>query len=158
VALTGLQVRFAEKGDLKQAKEILRKSFTGSYRYWSELLLGRLDTLVAIMDGRVVGVAEIYTKDTKTHGKIGVISFIAVDPDYRGRGIGKNLVAEAEKIFREHGCRYSAASTRRDNMASIGMFTKMGYALYRRGEKEFEELEGPLYAYEDDIILVKKLE
>ena len=157
VAMLRLQIRFAEKSDLSQARQILRKFFTGSYLYWSDLLLGRLDTLVAVVNRRVVGVAELYTRDTESHGRIGVIGFIAVDPEYRGRGIGKRLVGEAERISRERGCSYSAASTRHDNTVSIRMFTGMGYKLYRWGEKEFDELEGPLYAYEDDVILVKKL-
>ncbi|MCC6004078.1 MAG: GNAT family N-acetyltransferase [Thermofilum sp.] len=158
MALLGLEVRFATRRDLEEARQILRRSFTGSYRFWSELLLGRLDTLVAVADGKVVGVAEIYTTISRKRGKIGVISFIAVDPEHRGRGVGKRLVLEAERVFREQGCGFSAASTRHDNKASIGMFTKMGYSVHRRGERVFEELEGPLYAYEDDVILVKRLE
>lgn len=151
-------VRWAKDSDLPRAAEILEKSFTGSYRYWSLRLLNVLDVLVAEADGDVAGVAEVYVTRAKGYGRLGVIGFVAVDPAYRRRGIGRRLIQAAEEYFVEQGCKYSAASTRRDNAASINLFSSLGYRVYERGSGVFEELEAPLYAYEDDIIFLKSLQ
>lgn len=150
-------VRFANQRDLTDVAEIFESSFSGSYRYWSLRLLRVLDVLVATLNDRVVGAAEIYTTGARGYGKIGVIGFIAVKKEYRRKGVGRQLVLEAEKVFRAMGCKFSAASTRGENVASIRLFTSLGYAVYKRGSKVFEELESPLYAYEDDVIMLKAL-
>lgn len=150
-------VRRASEEDREAAARIFSESFTGSYRYWSLRLLDVLNVIVAVLRGEVVGAAELYTTYAEGYGRVGVIAFIAVDPRHRGKGIGKKLVEAAERIFRDQGCRYAAASTRATNKASLRLFTKLGYTAYYRGEEEFERLEGPLYAYEDNVILLKKL-
>ena len=75
----------------------------------------------------------------------------------RGRGIGSLLVKEAERLFRSWGCRYSTASTQSSNKASLALFKKLGYRVYRRNTREFRILADTLYAYEDDVIFLKKL-
>lgn len=152
-----ITVRIATREDLSHAARIFEESFTGSYRYWSLRLLKVLEVLIAEMEGKVVGAAELYATEVEGFGKVGVISFIAVDKAYRRKGVGRELVRRAESLFRSKGCRYSAASTRSGNTASIGLFKSLGYSLHERGDPTFEALEAPLYAYEDDIIMVKRL-
>ena len=153
----GVVVRRATERDLGSAARIFEESFTGSYRYWSTRLLGVLEVIVAEVGGRVVGAAELYVTEVGELGRVGVIAFIAVDRAYRRRGVGRALVLFAEDLFRSRGCRYSAASTRSSNAASIGLFTSLGYSLHRRGAL-FQLLEAPLYAYEDDVVMVKRLQ
>lgn len=150
-------VRFATPRDLANVTKIFDDSFSGSSRYWSLRLLRILDVLVAIISDKVAGAAEIYTTEVKGYGNMGVIVFIAVEKEYRRRGVGRKLVLEAEKVFRARGCKFSAASTRKENTASIRLFTSLGYTLYRRGSRVFENLEASLYAYEDDVIMLKDL-
>lgn len=150
-------VRRAKSSDLPRAAEILEESFTGSYRYWSLRLLNVLEVIVAVYEGEVVGVAELYITRAEGYGKLGVISFIAVDERYRRRGIGRELVLYAEQWFRSKKCQYGAASTRSTNTASIRLFSSLGYELHERGDPVFEKLEPPLYAYEDDLIMLKKI-
>lgn len=150
-------VRRARREELPRVARIFEESFTGSYRYWSIRLLDVLEVLVAEVDQVIVGAVELYVTSVTGYGRVGVISFIAVDFQYRRRGIGRQLVLAAESRFTQQGCRYSAASTKRWNTASINLFTTLGYALYERGSEVFEQLEGALYAYEDDVLLLKPL-
>ncbi|MCC6050284.1 MAG: GNAT family N-acetyltransferase, partial [Thermofilum sp.] len=113
--------------------------------------------IVAEVDGEVVGAAELYVTSCEGYGRVGVVAFIAVVPAWRGRGIGRRLVEEAERLFRQRGCRFAAASTRSSNRASIALFTSLGYSVHERGSRVFEELEDALYAYEDDVIFLKRL-
>jgi ribosomal protein S18 acetylase RimI-like enzyme len=143
--------------DRESVVRIFGESFTGSYQYWSIRLLDRLETIVAEVDGEVVGAAELYVTSCEGCGKVGVVAFVAVAPAWRGRGIGKRLVEEAERLFRQRGCRFAAASTRSSNKASIALFTSLGYSVHERGDGVFEVLEDALYAYEDDVIFFKRL-
>jgi len=150
-------VRRMRAEDEESVARIFEESFTGSYLYWSLRLLGRLETIVAEVNGEVVGAAELYVASCEGYGRVGVVAFVAVAPAWRGRGIGRRLVEEAEKLFRQRGCRFAAASTRSSNRASIALFTSLGYSAHKRGDRVFEELEDALYAYEDDVIFLKRL-
>jgi ribosomal protein S18 acetylase RimI-like enzyme/predicted double-glycine peptidase len=52
---------------------------------------------------------------------------IAVDPQCRGQGIGRQLVQEAERASIENDCVLLRLEVRRDNVASISLFTSLGY-------------------------------
>ena len=78
--------------------------------------------LVAIEDNQVVGLIDIeYEVEERTVcsrgvGLGGMIWHVAVHPDYRRRGIGSQLLYEAEKIAKEKGLNRLEAWTRDDNM------------------------------------------
>lgn len=150
-------VREAREEDKQHAARIFAESFSGSWRYWSLRLLDILKLIVAEAEGRIVGAAELYVTEAEGYGKVGVISFIAVDKSCRRRGVGKKLVEAAEKVFEAAGCNYAAASTRSSNEASLALFMSLGYELHWRGSRVFGELEIPLYAYEDDVVMLKRL-
>lgn len=57
----------------------------------------------------------------------GWINRLAVDPDYRRRGVAKALVSESEKILRNHGVRIFCALVDGDNIASRKLFKECGY-------------------------------
>ncbi|MGQ9506490.1 MAG: GNAT family N-acetyltransferase [Candidatus Bathycorpusculaceae bacterium] len=61
----------------------------------------------------------------------GWINRLAVDPEYRLRGVAKALVAESEKILRMHGIRIVCALIEEDNAASKRLFKKLGYVEHR---------------------------
>jgi len=64
--------------------------------------------LVAEVDGRIAG-WTVYTLD---HNKrIGTIAYNAVHPDFRGRGIGTEIVRRALGKLREAGMRIAMAGT-----------------------------------------------
>lgn len=155
--ISRVTVREGREGDKRRVADIFSEAFSGSWRYWSIRLLDVLKLIVAEVGGEVVGAAELYTTEVKEFGRVGVISFIAVEKRFRGRGIGKELVKAAEKLFEKMGCAFAAASTRSSNEASLNLFRSLGYELHWRGSRVFESLEAPLYAYEDDVIMLKPL-
>ncbi|MEM0151015.1 MAG: GNAT family N-acetyltransferase [Thermoplasmata archaeon] len=78
--------------------------------------------LGAFMDGKLVGVA-IITDD----GRKGWINRLAVDPDYRRKGVAKGIISKAEEIFRNKGIYLFAALIEDWNVASQELFKSMGY-------------------------------
>jgi ribosomal protein S18 acetylase RimI-like enzyme len=61
----------------------------------------------------------------------GWINRLAVDPNYRRRGVAKVLVAESEKVLRKHGVRIFCAFIDDDNTASQTLFKERGYVEHR---------------------------
>lgn len=66
---------------------------------------------------------------------------IAIDPAHQRHGLGKQLLAAAEKAALEHDCVSMRLEVRRDNPASLALFHQHGY-------RQFEEV---LDYYEDHM-------
>ena len=60
-------------------------------------------------------------------GRKGWLNRIAVDPDYRGRGIAQALTASGEKTLRRHGIKIFGLLIHSYNKASLSLAQKMGY-------------------------------
>ena len=72
--------------------------------------------------GRLIGVV-VATNDTRK----GWINRLAIDPEYRRRGYGEELVHAAEAALSELGLKIMAALIEDYNKASLGLFNKLGY-------------------------------
>ncbi len=81
--------------------------------------------LVAEADGAIVGsVMAGYD------GHRGWLYYLAADPDRRGRGIGRALVAEAEARLLALGCPKVQLMVRPDNTAARGFYEALGYETF----------------------------
>ena len=78
--------------------------------------------LGAYEDDQLVGVV-VATSD----GRKGWINRLAVDPDFRGRGVAEALIAESEKVLHKHGISIFCALIDDDNKSSMQLFKKCGY-------------------------------
>jgi ribosomal protein S18 acetylase RimI-like enzyme len=80
--------------------------------------------LVAIDDGRIVGsVMAGY------EGHRGWINYLAVSPEHRRAGIGRELMAHAEMLLRQAGCPKINLQVRSDNAEVIGFYRAIGYSV-----------------------------
>ena len=55
------------------------------------------------------------------------IQYLAVDPLFRGRGVGQNLVAAGESLAREQGFSEIQLSVETNNTPAIGLYLRMGW-------------------------------
>jgi len=78
--------------------------------------------LVAEYDGKVAGVV-LGSHD----GLDGFINRLAVDPDYRRKGIAKRLVSEAERRLLDKGIESVVLVAETDKKDSLAAFRHMGY-------------------------------
>jgi amino-acid N-acetyltransferase len=82
------------------------------------------DTGVVALEGEtVVGAAGV-----ERYGSAGLLRSVAVAPERQGEGLGRQLVAAAERVAREEGVTELFLLTE----TAIGWFPRLGYALVPR--------------------------
>ena len=100
------------KPEGRDKKENIEKEIEKQPEYWIGVYYG--DELVGIIVG---------TDD----GRKGWINRLAVDEDYQGMGLGKELVKRLEDVFEEKGFKIWAALIEPDNPEAMRFFEKMGF-------------------------------
>ena len=72
------------------------------------------------------------------------VSNVAVYPEFRGKGIGKALMLEAERLAKESGAERIVLDVETDNERAIAIYKKLGYSVEREHSLE---LEGKTYEF-----------
>ena len=62
-------------------------------------------------------------------GHRGWINYLAVDPEYRLQGIGRSLMAEAERVIRAAGCPKINLQVRSTNQSVCAFYRAIGFAI-----------------------------
>jgi ribosomal protein S18 acetylase RimI-like enzyme len=93
-----------------------RKDIERKLRVDSELFL------VAVEDELVVGVVM-----AGYEGHRGWVNYLAVDPGRRRQGLGKDLMAAAERLLAERGCPKINLQVRSENADVIAFYVALGY-------------------------------
>ena len=80
--------------------------------------------LVGVLDGEIVA-----TVMAGYEGHRGAINYLAVAPEHQGKGLGRAIMAEAERLLGASGCAKINLMVRTSNEAVIGFYRALGYAL-----------------------------
>ncbi len=99
-------------------------------------------TVVAELDGRLVGTVEYLRPGGKRQGLVqavpeaeACIGRLGVDPGYRGRGIGRALTEECIRRARADGATTIGLATRDAMVAARSMYESMGFRYVRTAER-----------------------
>jgi len=145
-------IRPAKPDDLPELVRIENASFEidrfsrRNFRYL--LTQANACTLVDEPDGRLRGYAMLLFN---TGTSLARLYSYAVDPQWRGQGIGQALVAAAEQEALNHDCIALRLEVRRDNTASIRLFEKNGYQPIGTVEDYYEDHMAAL-RYEKSLV------
>jgi len=86
-----------------------------------------VDALIAFMDDKPVGFALYFYTFSTFLGRRGLyLEDIFVEPEFRGRGIGKTLLKKLAKIAREQNCGRMEWSVLTWNQPSIDFYHRLG--------------------------------
>jgi ribosomal-protein-alanine acetyltransferase len=122
------RIRPAELADLGALVAIENRCFDTdrlSRRSFRHLLTrGRAAILVSEHGGTVVGYVLVLFSRGTLHARI---YSLAVDPDARGRGLGRDLVLGAEDAAKDQDCSEIRLEVRKGNVEAIGLYEALGY-------------------------------
>ncbi len=93
--------------------------------------------LVGELDGRVVASAM-----AGYEGHRGWLNYLAVDPDSRRSGLGRQMVSHAEDLLKARGCPKINLQVRSTNTEVIAFYESIGYGVEERvsmGKKLVED-------------------
>ncbi|RLG81341.1 MAG: GNAT family N-acetyltransferase [Thermoprotei archaeon] len=122
-------IRSARYRDARAIFDIHLKSLKGldeeDYEWFAGLLKirsRRRIVLVAEVNGVVAGFIIAYKYRDRAY-----IDSLAVDPKYRGMGIGSRLLKALEDLLRTNGVETISLSVKKDNYSALGFYIKHGY-------------------------------
>jgi len=152
-----------KNSELNEFRKLVKEVFNNYDTTYVLKALGHVKTYIAKYEDKIVGFIETYmTRIDNT--RVGVIYYIGVHPKFRKKGVGKALVTYAISHFRKHNAKIVLASTRTWNIEARNFFKNLGFeelpyerVIKEKGYEYFLKLVRALYAYEDDIFLIKKL-
>lgn len=108
--------------------------------------LGRNLPLLALMDGRIVGVATLHQQLGGWKRHIGRVSVLVL-PRYRGRGLARALVGEIVAIARGVGLERVEAEFIGEQEAAIKMFALLGFSNLIRLDDYVKDMQAITHDY-----------
>lgn len=127
-------IRKAEANDIEAIVEIEKRSFPGltaySRRQLEYLILKANSTsLVETEDSTIRGFMIItYRKGCR----IGSLETIAIDPQFRRRGISRKLLLAGEEDMKRRRMKFAQLEVAERNRAAINLYRKAGYAVKQK--------------------------
>lgn len=138
LATLGLQVRAFQAADAGFVSRLGKDAFCeyseepGVSTLW---MAKHYRTFVATLDGRSVGFAIMHLKAAKMPELVA----IAVVKSARGRGVGRRLLATAERMALLRGARSLRLHTADFNLAALELFLNCGFRITRRYRRYYRD-------------------
>ena len=127
---------YVPQGQTPPPREILEKPELQVYIDCFGFLEGD-NCLVAEEDGRIVGAVWTRIMDDYGHVDNFTPSFaISLHPEYRGRGIGTELMKQMLKLLKEQGYEKASLAVQKANYA-VRMYKKVGFEIIYENEEEY---------------------
>jgi ribosomal protein S18 acetylase RimI-like enzyme len=123
-------IRRGQPADLEQLLALENLCFTGDkltrarLRHWLKADNGILVVAEAGPTRRVAGYALAFTRRDSPYARL---YSIAIHPMGRGQGLGRQLLAQAEQLALESGCRGMRLEVAVDNTPARQLYESMGY-------------------------------
>jgi GNAT superfamily N-acetyltransferase len=136
------QITLATLAELDELVELLNVLFTQDIEFepdyekqkvgLEQIILNPVlgEILVMKIDGNVVGmVSLLYSISTALGGKVAILEDMVMSKDFRGKGLGKELLNEAIAYAQERGCLRLTLLTDFDNETAIRFYQSAGFSL-----------------------------
>ncbi|HQE22804.1 MAG TPA: ribosomal protein S18-alanine N-acetyltransferase [Syntrophomonadaceae bacterium] len=149
MGISNYLVRRMTERDLDEVMAIEQQVFSlpwSRQSYMGELKNQFATYLVCDKEAQVAGYVGIWVVFEEAH-----ITNIAVAPQWRGQGLGRVLMEEAERVARQKNALRILLEVRPSNHVALSLYTSLGYVESGR-RKEYYSDNG-----EDAIIMTKLL-
>jgi ribosomal-protein-alanine acetyltransferase len=122
-------IREARQTDLDALTNLENHSFTGDRLTRRNLrhLIGKGNATLLVDEeaGKVRGYALVLYKERSQGARL---YSIVVGREFRGLGLGRELLKAAEKDALQNGCSTMRLEVRKDNPTAVGLYRRHGYA------------------------------
>jgi mycothiol synthase len=136
VARAAQECRYLKRGEEDILTRIQNRSFAGTWGYNPNTLdtisyYTRLsdfspeNVILACQEGNVIG----YCWLKKINKYAGKIYMLGTDPDYRGRGIGRNVLLAGLAYLRNKGISVARLTVDSENIEACGLYKSVGFEL-----------------------------
>jgi ribosomal protein S18 acetylase RimI-like enzyme len=131
-------------------------------RTFAEVARGTRLMLVAVSGENVIGQVFVQLRSSEPEfaeaSKRGYLYSLRVRPEWRGHGIGSQLVAAAEAELVARGYHEAAISTAKDNVGARRLYERLGYRVFKEdpGEWWFTDVNGVLQHVEEPCWVMEK--
>jgi len=130
-------VRRAVMGDLEALWEIERECFSAAEAFLRAEIAYLLEasegvSLVAEVDGEVVGFVAGLIERRGDGGRVGHVYTLDVRAGHRRKGVASRLLDGLERAFAERGIAACILEVRVDNVAALRLYSGRGYAVVER--------------------------
>lgn len=125
-----MKIRGFQPEDEKAVIALWERS--GLLRPWNDPHKDIQRKLAVRPDLFLVGIVEeqlVTTVMAGYEGHRGWINYLAVDPSHLRKGLGREIMAEAERLLREAGCPKINLQVRSTNASVIEFYRSLGYAV-----------------------------
>lgn len=136
------QISIATLAELDELVELLNVLFTQDIEFkpdnqkqkagLEQIILNPAlgEILVMKIDGKVVGmVSLLHSISTALGGKVAILEDMVMSKDFRGKGLGKELLNEAIAFAQKRGCLRLTLLTDFDNETAIRFYQSAGFSL-----------------------------
>lgn len=134
-----MTIRGAERVDLLEVYRLEQRCFPSPWPY--QAFLAHLEApgfLLATIDGEIAGYIVADIRDSFT-GTVGHVKDLAVAPDFRRRGIGRNLLESGLAELRGAGAGSVSLEVREENDAALELYRQMGFSPERTEPGYYED-------------------
>ncbi len=139
-----------EIDDIPQILPIENCSFPSPWSYQAfcnELKNKFAVYFVALIEGRVIGYAGMWLFSGEAH-----VTTIAVDPAYRGRGLGRLLMSTLMEYARVQGADTMVLEVRPSNVAALNLYRSLGFRQIGLRKNYYIETR------EDAVVMLRNLQ
>lgn len=123
-------IRFASEEDIESIKKVEDKAFgIHAYDYLTLKYMVTEANSVTVVFETKEGIAGYATVYFRKNSSIAHLESIAVDPSIQGKGIGRKLLEEIEKVSISNGCNRMILETFEKNYPALKLYQNFGYQI-----------------------------
>ncbi len=120
----------------------------------NRVVKGIADGFVWIEDGHLIGNVSLFRADATP--PVWIVANVAVHPDYRRRGIARNLMRLSLDRLRAYGAHWAELQVRHVNVDAIALYRGMGFQTRRAWTTWRRPARAPLVALPDVVFPIER--